>query len=193
MIEGNYIGTDLTGTHAVANTGGGIVSGGGDTIGGTIAGARNLISGNSGDGLDLYGGDLVEGNYVGTDVNGGPLLGLGIAGNGINVQGAISTQSAVRRRAPETSFRAMERRECSLTRTSANLVQGNFIGTNAAGSQTHRKRVRRSRDHGRSANTIGGLANGPEISSRTTAAAGSAVNDVAYVGRELGDPKRHPL
>ena len=58
LIEGNEIGTEVTGTYAVANIGGGIISGTSDTIGGTITGARNLISGNGGDGVViLYGAD----------------------------------------------------------------------------------------------------------------------------------------
>jgi len=50
VIIGNYIGTDVSGTNAIANAEGvdlhGIVSN--TTVGGTSASARNLISGNSG-------------------------------------------------------------------------------------------------------------------------------------------------
>ena len=99
VVEGNYIGTDVTGTVAVANgvdggnQGIAIVSGSSDnTIGGTTALARNLISGNAGfgvtiaDDLDyieqgLYTfGNVVEGNFIGTDVTGALALGNGTDG-----------------------------------------------------------------------------------------------------------------
>jgi hypothetical protein len=44
----------------------------GVTIGGTVAGAGNVISGHLGDGVQLNGGNnlLVAGNLIGTDVDG---------------------------------------------------------------------------------------------------------------------------
>lgn len=80
LIEGNYIGTDVTGTHALGNIGNGIQPGGCDhtTIGGVTAGARNIISGNTGSGIGVFGGStntLIEGNYIGTDVTGTHALG----------------------------------------------------------------------------------------------------------------------
>ena len=50
LIAGNLIGTDVKGTSAVANLGGGIdlAGGTGTTIGGTTSLARNVISGNDG-------------------------------------------------------------------------------------------------------------------------------------------------
>jgi titin len=93
VVEGNYIGTDATGTAALGNGGNGVYIFGlgsrtNNTIGGTAAGARNLISGNLGDGIQLiYGGnDVVAGNYVGTDVTGTAALGNG--GDGIEILGS---------------------------------------------------------------------------------------------------------
>ena len=67
LIESCYIGTDFTGTKAIGNGGAGVaVTGGGthNTIGGTTAGAGNVISGNAGDGIDDIGANsnLIAGN-----------------------------------------------------------------------------------------------------------------------------------
>ena len=68
-IQGNLIGTDITGTESLGNRFG--VSGGSITLGGTSAAARNIISGNTLSDIYIYGGDsLVEGNFIGTDVTG---------------------------------------------------------------------------------------------------------------------------
>jgi parallel beta-helix repeat protein len=86
LIEGNYIGTDITGTNAVPNTLAGIYLPDGtlgNVIGGTIAGARNVISGN------YYGvylanpatsGNVIEGNYIGISPDGTEVVGSAFAG-----------------------------------------------------------------------------------------------------------------
>src|SRR5262249_41765134 len=55
VIEGNYIGTNPTGTTALPNQVGVVIQGGAgnNTIGGTATGARNLISGNLQDGIAI--------------------------------------------------------------------------------------------------------------------------------------------
>ena len=92
LIQGNYIGTDINGTAALGNGGSGIQifasvepAGGVNTIGGTSATARNIVSGNSGDGISGASPKvLIQGNYIGTDVNG--TGNLGNAGFGIDLQ-----------------------------------------------------------------------------------------------------------
>jgi len=79
-IQGNYLGTDVTGTIDLGNLVEGVsLHGNGcrnNTIGGTTRGAGNLISGNV-NGISLFGnayGNEVQGNLIGTDRNGaGPL------------------------------------------------------------------------------------------------------------------------
>jgi hypothetical protein len=72
-IQGNYIGTDVTGTYAIPNEGDGVT---GDPtgliVGGDRPGEGNLISGNSADGVALwaYGAFRIQGNRIGTDVTG---------------------------------------------------------------------------------------------------------------------------
>jgi hypothetical protein len=87
-VDGNFIGTDRFGTGALGN-GTGIIldSAVGNTIGTPAAGTagRNLISGNTGDGIDIIGGlgapdntlhqNLVWYNYIGTDATGTQALG----------------------------------------------------------------------------------------------------------------------
>ena len=86
-IQGNYIGTDKTGTKALAN-GDGIGAAvainnesSGNTVGGTTAGARNVISGNKSEGLFIgAANNSVLGNRIGTTANGTGPLGNGEAG-----------------------------------------------------------------------------------------------------------------
>jgi titin len=85
-VQGNFIGTDASGTVALGNDSRGVaLSQGGDTlIGGPVPGARNIISGNGGGGISI--GDalfLVSNNYIGTDVSGARAIGN--FGNGIDV------------------------------------------------------------------------------------------------------------
>jgi hypothetical protein len=89
LIQGNYIGTDKTGTKSLGNGKGvgaavAIVgNSSGNTVGGTTAGARNVISGNESDGIFIGSGsdpNRVLGNRIGTTANGTAALGNGEAG-----------------------------------------------------------------------------------------------------------------
>ena len=73
VIAGNYIGTNAAGTAAISNGGVGVILTSGantNTIGGTTAAARNVISGNASDGVLITGsgttGNQVLGNSIGT-------------------------------------------------------------------------------------------------------------------------------
>ena len=92
-IEGNYIGTNATGTLDQGNhiagvsafsDGPGVLSE--TVVGGTTPASRNLISGNEGAGVELGnsnfngvqpGGHRIQGNYIGTDKSGTKDLGNG--------------------------------------------------------------------------------------------------------------------
>jgi hypothetical protein len=82
-VQGNFIGTDATGTRALANGLGVEVIENANLIGGTEPGAGNLISGNN-IGVMLEFGSVVQGNYIGTDVTGTQALGNGI---GVSTEG----------------------------------------------------------------------------------------------------------
>jgi hypothetical protein len=92
-IQGNFIGTDVTGTHAVGNTQYGIQLGHtpGVTIGGTQPGEGNVISGNESSGILVYEQTAalsILGNRIGTTYGGGP---LGNGGDGIDLGGFDAT------------------------------------------------------------------------------------------------------
>jgi T5SS/PEP-CTERM-associated repeat protein len=89
IIQGNYIGTDRNGTTAIPNTDRAVVinmAASSNTIGGAVAGAGNLISGNLNRGITLDGANnVVQGNRIGTDATG--VNPLGNARTGVEIGG----------------------------------------------------------------------------------------------------------
>jgi hypothetical protein len=168
QVIGNSIGTDLSGTKALGNGDGVVVGASGITVGGTAPGAGNLISGNVNHGLEVFSsGNLIQGNLIGTDRTGMAALGNGVgalvsgAGNQIGGTSAAA-RNVISGNAPPSSF---EVGGTGLLFTgigaTANLIQGNYIGTNAAGAAA----VANTLDgilaeRGASGNTIGGEAPG---------------------------------
>jgi hypothetical protein len=86
-ITGNFIGLGLDGSTVTSNGGAGLdlYASSDDTVGGSAASDRNVISGNLGNGVYLRNSarDQIVGNYIGTDETG--TLNRGNAGNGILV------------------------------------------------------------------------------------------------------------
>lgn len=85
VIEGNFIGTDASGTQNPGQATDGVIVFGNSinsTIGGEEPAARNLISGNSFRGLNIAGdgGNTIQGNLIGTKANGTEPLGNGLVG-----------------------------------------------------------------------------------------------------------------
>ncbi|MBI3947394.1 MAG: hypothetical protein HY321_15840 [Armatimonadetes bacterium] len=91
LIQGNYIGTDASGTAKVPNLWGVSLDRAANVVGGTAPGSGNLISGNSPDpsapwnggiGVQIsnISGSKVQGNLIGTDKNGTGDLGNRKAG-----------------------------------------------------------------------------------------------------------------
>jgi CSLREA domain-containing protein len=73
VVEGNYIGTDVTGAAAIGNGFHDIsVASPNNTIGGSAAGAGNVISASAFSGIqaDQASGLLIQGNLIGTDATG---------------------------------------------------------------------------------------------------------------------------
>jgi hypothetical protein len=75
-VEGNAIGTDITTTAQLENEYGVWIESDDNQIGASGAGAGNVISGNNGYGVrvQLGAGNRLEGNLIGPDGNGAPLI-----------------------------------------------------------------------------------------------------------------------
>jgi Right handed beta helix region len=120
-IEGNYIGTDVTGRIDLGNSGDGIASSAfiGDHM---IRG--NVISGNGGNGISLSLGqqNFIEDNFIGTDAAGSFALGNDLNG----IRGPEGTITARRNVISGNG-------QNGILSFGENLFQGNFIGTDATG------------------------------------------------------------
>jgi hypothetical protein len=168
VVVDNFIGTNLAGDAAVPNRNGISISrnASGNTIGGTSAADRNVISGNRDAGVFLLSNDnTVIGNYIGTDASGTLAVANGRGGVLIenapnNTIGAASSGNAIGGNTQQGI------RIAGLGAT-GNLIQGNAIGFDAltATPVPNRDGVRIT--NGASGNAVGG------------AVAGGA-NDIAY-------------
>ena len=144
----NYIGLDVTGTRSLTS-GTGVVlgvagSGIGNTIGGTTAAARNVISGNPTNGVQISGsgttGNKVQGNYIGPKADGtgglssqtGVRIDTGAAGNQQRLRGGTNFGGSPRKEgAPRQSSQAARRMAAAL-RESGRFRTGRGRATHAA-------------------------------------------------------------
>ena len=153
LIQGNLIGTDVTGTLPLGNLTG--ISAGNDTIGGTTSASRNIISGNS---YDVGGsGDIIEGNYIGTDITGENVIpgggyGVSQSPNETVLDNLIATNNVAVFLVRDSLFQG-------------NLIDVNKEGTRAIGSGQYALAI------GDSGNTIGGA----------TAGAGNLIEGATYL------------
>ncbi|MCI0693191.1 T9SS type A sorting domain-containing protein [candidate division KSB1 bacterium] len=146
QIKGNFIGTDVTGTVALGNSGYGVLiqDAPNNKIGGTIPGARNVISGNNFNGVGILGsggsgatGNLVQGNFIGTDVTGTVALGNG--NNGIDI--GYASGNTIGGTMPGARNIISGNKAVGVfilgfgTLSTNNVVQGNLIGTDKNGSR----------------------------------------------------------
>jgi len=164
-IQGNLIGLDGTGISSLpnGNAGVGISSAAGNHIGGTASGARNVISANDDAGIVFIGagttGNQVQGNYIGTDATGA--LGRGNRFEGIYMQGSLTNSIGGNAAGAGNLISGNNTRGLWLTNASWNVIQGNFIGTqadgtNALGNAAHGIDL----DVNATNNTVGGAAAG---------------------------------
>src|SRR5205085_11069127 len=82
VVEGNYVGTTADGMSALGNIVNGVwISSGAknNLVGGTLPGARNVLSGNLQEGAEVQGstamGNVIQGNWVGLAADGKTPLG----------------------------------------------------------------------------------------------------------------------
>jgi hypothetical protein len=142
FVQGNLIGTGVTGTNAVpgSNIGVGVFDGASaNVIGGTVAGAGNVISGHLQYGIDISdpgtSNNVVLGNLIGTDITGTDVIGNVNFGIGIwsgasgNVIGG--TVAAARNVISGTTGYGYG---ITLGGANGNVVQGNLFGTDLTGT-----------------------------------------------------------
>jgi len=142
VVEGNYIGLNAAGTAALPNTWSGleIFSGAvSNVIGGTVAGAGNVISGNGNYGVDFnatgVSGNSVLGNYIGLNPAGTAAIPNAYAGIIIWAGASSNTIGGLAPGARNIiSGNANDGVLVTGTTSAGNLVVGNYIGLNAAGS-----------------------------------------------------------
>ncbi|MBX3680413.1 MAG: DUF4347 domain-containing protein, partial [Rhodocyclaceae bacterium] len=149
LIAGNYVGTNAAGSAALGNVGGGVyIASANNTIGGVTATARNVVSGNGAHGIWLVGtgatGNVVIGNYVGTDASGtldldgstatsghsGISVMSGASGNRIGTDADGNNDVAERNVISGNNWFGVD---IVNSGTSNNLVQGNYIGVDKTG------------------------------------------------------------
>ncbi len=133
-VIGNYIGTDYTGEKAVGNISVGVaVNSGasGNRIGGTLAGERNVVSGNKSNGFVVNGSgsknNKIIGNYVGLNVGGTKALGNLSYGIEISRENNVVQNNVV-------SGNTKSGVVLWLSSAYGNKVIGNLIGTDKDGA-----------------------------------------------------------
>ena len=141
-VSGNYIGTVVSGTQALGNAFSGVnISSGAqsNTVGGDTEGERNVISANL-MGVNLVGSgtmsNTVSGNFIGTDVAGS--FDLGNTGHGVQIATGAQNNTVGGQTAGERNVISANKFygvHINGSGADSNTVSGNYIGTDAGGTQ----------------------------------------------------------
>lgn len=138
-VLGNLIGLNASGTTAIPNGSHGlyVLDSPSNTIGGTTAAARNVISGNTASGVYILGAtatsNVVSGNYVGTNAAGTSAVANQV--NGVWLEAAPNnTIGGTTAGAGNVISGNTNHGLWLFSTTNGTQVQGNRIGTNAAGT-----------------------------------------------------------
>ncbi|MBI5093031.1 MAG: right-handed parallel beta-helix repeat-containing protein [Candidatus Hydrogenedentes bacterium] len=139
VLQGNFIGVDITGAGVLPNAADGVkISGAAssNTIGGTAAGSANVISGNLSNGVLISDagttGNFVEGNFIGVDGIGATALGNTHAGVNISLGASSNTVGG----AGAANIISGNATGVFLydSGTTGNVIVNNLVGTNADGT-----------------------------------------------------------
>jgi hypothetical protein len=140
VIKGNYIGVDVTGSLRRANTRGVSISSSNNLVGGTTVADRNVISGSTFDNISISASapngtnNQVKGNYIGTNAAGTGAITTG--GFGISIGNAPNTDNIIGGTEPGAGNLISGTGQFGIeTHGARTIIQGNRIGTNAAGTQ----------------------------------------------------------
>ena len=197
VVAGNFIGLNSAGTAAVKNGFAGVdISHGAQSniIGGTVAAARNVISGNQNQGVSLNGSgtssNSVMGNYIGTNPAGNAAIANGSPGVEISSSASANTIGGTAPGAGNViSGNAF--RGATITGANNNTFAGNFIGLNATGTAAlANKGAGIQIFGGAQGNTIGGTGGGRNFIAGNSGAgvtiSGSPTNGNSIVGNSIG-------
>ena len=137
LVESCYIGTDFTGTKALANgeAGVAVISGAMDiTIGGTAAGSGNVISANAGDGVDDIDANfnVIAGNWIGTNAAGTAALANG--GDGVYVDPSSSVTIGGTVSGAGNIISGNANNGIEINASTGTVIQGNLIGLDQTGT-----------------------------------------------------------
>ena len=166
-VRGNWIGTNAVGTAALgsnvppspfSNFEGIYVAGPSNIIGGGDPAERNVLSGNRVNGVYLHNaaatGNVIQGNYIGTNLSGTAAVANGFEGVGLIDAPANSVVGNVVSGNARFSFHVTG---------NANTIDGNLIGTTAGG-----------------AGALGNLNGGIYLAATGTVVGGAAPNAIAF-------------
>jgi hypothetical protein len=138
VVEGNYIGTNASGTAALGNVIGVSVEG---LIGGTAPGAGNLISGNQ-IGVNIGAGNasqtVVQGNLIGTDASGTSALGNTQEGIFLYDVSGANADSALIGGTTAAAGNVISGNSIGIdagVNGAGVLIEGNYIGTDITGTK----------------------------------------------------------
>lgn len=145
VIAGNYLGIGADGTTAAANNTNDVLQQGGirvesssNSIGGTVAADRNVISGNFFAGIQIFGAGAnsneVYGNYVGVDAGG--TLDRGNTQEGIDIELGSSNIVGGPLLGQRNILSGNGSDGIEIDGGDFNVVQGNYIGTDFTGTFT---------------------------------------------------------
>jgi hypothetical protein len=192
-VSGNYIGTNVDGSAALANAVAFLIQDApGNTIGGLVASQGNLIAADSGDSGDLRDpgstDNLIAANKVGTTANG--LGRIGGGENGICIINAPNNQLGGTTAGSRNVISGFALNGVVITGPSAtgNRVEGNLIGTDATGTNPMGSGSNGvTIVNGASGNLIGGTAPGAAnvIAFNGTSGTGSGVAVFTGVGNAI--------